>query len=54
MQHICVKEFVMSLPAMSLGDWFSMSRNRKGETEEGGLIYIPKKWKQHGCAWVWL
>ena len=24
--HVCVKQFVMPLPAMSLGDWFSISR----------------------------
>jgi len=25
---VCVKQFVMSLPAISLGDWFSVSRKR--------------------------
>ena len=34
---LCVKQFVMSLPAMSLGDWFSVSK--KGGTEGGGLVY---------------
>ena len=33
-----VKQFVMSLPAISLGDWFSVSR--KGGTGGGGLVYI--------------
>jgi len=36
----------MSLPAMSLGDWFSVSR--KGGTGGGGLVYTPKEQKQHG------
>ena len=49
---VCVKQFVMSLPAISLGDWCSVSR--KGGTEGGGLVYTPKGWKQHGCVWVWL
>ena len=49
---VCVKQFVMSLPAISLGDWFSGSR--KGGTGGGGLVYTPKGWKQHGCVWVWL
>ena len=31
--------FVMSLPAISLGDWFCMSR--KDRTEGGGLVH-PK------------
>jgi len=30
----------ISLPAMSLGDWFSVSR--KGGTGGGGLVYTPK------------
>jgi len=30
----------MSLPAISLGDCFSVSR--KGSTGGGGLVYIPK------------
>jgi len=30
---------VMSLPAMSFGDWFSVSR--KGGTGGGGLVYAP-------------
>ena len=47
---VCVKQFVMSLPAISLGDWFSVSR--KGGTGGGGLVYTPKGWKQHGCVWV--
>ena len=38
--HVCVKQFVMPLPAMSLGDWFSVSR--KGGTGGGGLVYTPK------------
>jgi len=33
----------MSLPEMSLGDRFSVSR--KGGTGGGGLIYTPKGWK---------
>ena len=37
---VCVKRFVMSLPAISLGDWFSV--NRKGGTGGGGLVYTPK------------
>jgi len=37
---VCVKQFVMSLPAISLGDWFSVSR--KGGTGGGGLVYTPK------------
>jgi len=42
----------MSLLAISLGDWFSVSR--KGGTGGGGLVYTPKGWKQHGCVWIWL
>ena len=34
---VCVKEFVMSLPAISLGDWFSVSR-RVGQGEVGQYI----------------
>jgi len=49
---VCVKQSVMSLPAISLGDWFSVSR--KGGTGGGGLVYTPKRWKQHGWVWVWL
>jgi len=49
---VYVKQFVMSFPAISLGDWFSVSR--KGGTGEGGLVCTPKGWKQHGCVWVWL
>jgi len=49
---VCVKQFVMSLPAISLGDWFSVSR--KGGTGGGGLVYTPKGWKQHVCVWDWL
>ena len=37
---VCVKQFLMSLPAISLGDWFSVSR--KGGTGGGGLVYTPK------------
>ena len=37
---VCVKQFVMLLPAISLGDWFSVSR--KGGTGGGGLVYKPK------------
>ena len=37
---VCVKQFVMSLPAISLGYWFSGSR--KGETGEVGW-YIHLK-----------
>jgi len=50
----CVNQFVMSLPAIFLGDWLSVSR--KGGTGGGGLVYTctPKGWKQHGCVWVWL
>jgi len=36
---VCVKQFVISLPAISLGDWFFVSR--KGGTGGGGLVY-PK------------
>ena len=35
---VCVKQFVMSFPAISLGGWFSVSR--KGGTGGGGLVYI--------------
>ena len=35
---VCVKQFVMSLTAISLGDWFSVSR--KGGTGVGGLVYM--------------
>jgi len=38
--RVCVKQFVMPIPAMSLGDWFSVSR--KGGTRGGGLVYTPK------------
>ena len=37
---VCIKQFVMSLPAISLVDWFSVSR--KGGTGGGGLVYTPK------------
>jgi len=39
----CYVGFVMSLPAVSLGDWFSVSRN--GGTGEGwvGIYYIHPK-----------
>jgi len=47
-----VKQFVMPLSAISLGDWFSVSR--KGGTGGGGLVCTPKGWKQHSCVWVWL
>jgi len=39
---VCVTHFVMPLPAISLGDWFSVSR--KGGTGGGGLVYTPKGW----------
>jgi len=42
----------MSLPAMSLEEWFSV--NRKGERGGGGLVYTPKGRKQHGFVWVLL
>jgi len=32
--YICVKQFVISLPAMSLGEWFSV----KGWDGGGGLV----------------
>jgi len=51
---VCVKQFVMLLPAISLGYWFSGSRDSKGRTRGGGLVYTPKGWKQHGYVWVWL
>jgi len=51
---VCVKQFVMSLPAISFGYWFSGSRDSKGRTGGGGLVYTPKGWKHHGCVWVWL
>jgi len=34
-----VKQFVMSFPAISLGDWFSVSR--KGGTGGGWLVHTP-------------
>ena len=37
---VCVKQFVISLPVISLGDWFSVSR--KGGTEGDGLVHTPK------------
>ena len=37
---IYVKHFVMSLPTMSFGDWFSVSR--KGGTGGGGFVYTLK------------
>ena len=47
---VCVKQFVMSLPAFSLGDWFSALRlvqcshvSRKRGTGGGGLVYIHPK-----------
>ena len=40
LQHVCVKQYVLPLPAVSLGDWFSVSR--KGGTGGGGLVYTPK------------
>ena len=33
---VCVRQFVMSLPAISLGDWFSVSR--KGGTGGSGVV----------------
>jgi len=39
---VCVKQFEMSLPAISLGYWFSGSRDSKGKTGGGGLVYTPK------------
>jgi len=36
-----VKQFVMSLAAISLGYWLSGSRDSKGRTGGGGLVYIP-------------
>ena len=52
--HVCVKQFVMSLPAK---DWFSVSR--KGGTGGGGLAHTPKGESSmavlgFGCAGVWL
>jgi len=38
--RVYVKQFVISLPAMSLGDWFSVSR--KGGTGEVGWYIHPK------------
>ena len=35
---VCVKQFVMSLPAISLGEWFGVSR--KSGTGGGGLVYV--------------
>ena len=32
-----MKQFVLSPPAMSLGDWFTISVSRKGGTGGGGL-----------------
>ena len=37
---VCVKQSVMSLPAISLGDWFSVSR--KGGQGEVGWYIHPK------------
>ena len=50
LQHVCVKQFVMSLPALSLGDWFSMSR--KGRTGGGGLVYIYMYTQRVKTAWL--
>jgi len=36
---VCVNQFVMSLPAISLGEF---SESRKGGTGGGRLVYIPK------------
>ena len=33
---VCIKQFVVSLPAISLGDWFSVSK--KGGKGGGGLV----------------
>jgi len=44
---VCVKQFVKSLPAISLGDWFSVSR--KGGTGGGGLVLYTQRVKT-----VWL
>jgi len=37
---IVLKQFLMSLSAMSLGDWFCVSR--KGDTGGGGFVYTPR------------
>ena len=44
---VCVKQFVKSLPAISLGDWFSVSR--KGGTGGSGLVLYTQKVK---TAWL--
>ena len=38
--YVCVKQFVMSLPVISLGDWISVSR--KGGTGRWVGIYTPR------------
>ena len=38
MYKLCVEQSVMSFPAISLGDWFSVNRNR-GEW----VVYAPKE-----------
>jgi len=45
---VCVKRFVMLLPAISLGDWFSVSR--KGGTEGGGTQRVKTAWLCVGLA----
>ena len=48
---VCVKQLVMSLPAISLGGWFSVSR--KGGTGGGGLVYISIHPKGENRMAVW-
>ena len=48
-QESCRGYGSMSLLAMSLGDWFCVSR--KGGTG-GRWVGTPRGWKQHGCVWA--
>jgi len=45
MQLKCYSMYVMSLPAMSLGDWFSVSR-KGGTGEVGWFMHTHKGCKQ--------
>jgi len=43
--------FVMSLPAMSLGDRFCM--RRKKEWNRGRWVGVLEGCRQHGNVWAW-
>jgi len=54
--HVCITRHETSTlciiysTAMSLGNWFCMSR--KGGTGGGGLVHPCREWKQPGHVWA--